>query len=325
LARGLHIPFGTSGGFRTARRESVQCLCFVSVAIGRHGQVLPFLPFPTFPEEKVHFMRFKNSYAAAVAAAVSAVVFSAAFQPVQASIIVIDDFTQAQVATASGAGSAVSADVQQAGSFGGFNTRGTIADYLQSSTRGTRTVLSTSNGTGTGTLQLTNNGSGAGQTTAVGAQSLINYYFDPEGSSVDMTGQQYPGFWIETAATSSTPGNAFTGYIYVTTGTGGGDSVQLDLPGMWAPNTGTGILFSTLSALNPALDFTKVRYFEVGIKNVAPLPGSTAYNASANFTAISVPEPTHLVFVAGIGATLGAWRLRKLRRTRTAAGEAIAS
>jgi hypothetical protein len=87
LARGLHIPFGTSGGFRTARRESVQCLCFVSVAIGRHGLVLPFLPFPTFPEEKVHFMRFKNSYAAAVAAAVSAVVFSAAFQPAEASFI----------------------------------------------------------------------------------------------------------------------------------------------------------------------------------------------------------------------------------------------
>ena len=269
-------------------------------------------------------MRFKNSYAAAVAAAVSAVVFSAAFQPVQASIIVIDDFTQAQVATASGTGTTVTADTSQAGSFGGFDTRGTYAEYLQSSTRGTRTVLSTSNGTGTGTLQLTNNGSGAGQTTAVGAQSLIGYYFDPDGSSVDMTGQQYPGFWFETAATSSTPGNAFTGYIFVTTGTGS-DSVQLDLPGMWAPNTGTGILFSTLSALNPALDFTKVRYFEVGIKNVAPLPGSTAYNASANFTAISVPEPTHLVFVAGIGATLGAWRLRKLRRSREAAGDAIAS
>jgi hypothetical protein len=36
---------------------------------------------------KVHFMRFKNSYAAAVAAAVSAVVFSAAFQPAEASFI----------------------------------------------------------------------------------------------------------------------------------------------------------------------------------------------------------------------------------------------
>ena len=36
---------------------------------------------------KVHFMRFTNSYAAAVAAAVAAVVFSAAFQPVEAAVI----------------------------------------------------------------------------------------------------------------------------------------------------------------------------------------------------------------------------------------------
>jgi hypothetical protein len=40
---------------------------------------------------------------------------------------------------------------------------------------------------------------------------------------------------------------------------------------------------------------------------------------------LGVPEPTHMVFVAGIGAALGAWRLRKLRRSREAAGEAIAS
>jgi formylglycine-generating enzyme len=57
---------------------------------GRHGSVLPFLPFPTFPEEKVHFMRFRNSYAAAVAAAVCAVVFSAVFQPTEAVAITID-------------------------------------------------------------------------------------------------------------------------------------------------------------------------------------------------------------------------------------------
>ncbi len=30
----------------------------------------------------------------------------------------------------------------------------------------------------------------------------------------------------------------------------------------------------------------------------------------------SVPEPTHMVFVAGVGAALGAWRMRKLRRNR---------
>jgi hypothetical protein len=46
LARGLHIPFGTTGGFRTARRESVQCLCFVSVAMVVTGQFFHSFRFP---------------------------------------------------------------------------------------------------------------------------------------------------------------------------------------------------------------------------------------------------------------------------------------
>jgi hypothetical protein len=49
-----------------------------------------------------------------------------------------------------------------------------------------------------------------------------------------------------------------------------------------------------------------------------------AFSASVTFTEIAlVPEPTHMVFVAGIGAALGAWRMRKLRRNR-AASEASA-
>jgi formylglycine-generating enzyme required for sulfatase activity len=35
---------------------------------------------------------------------------------------------------------------------------------------------------------------------------------------------------------------------------------------------------------------------------------------SNGFRLVTVPEPTQLVFVAGVGAALGAWRLRKLRR-----------
>ena len=44
----------------------------------------------------------------------------------------------------------------------------------------------------------------------------------------------------------------------------------------------------------------------------------------ALYKAQPVPEPTQMVSVAGIGAAYGAWRLRKLRRSREAAGEAIA-
>jgi hypothetical protein len=266
-------------------------------------------------------MRFKNSLAAAVAAAVSAVVFSAAFQPAEASTITIDSFTQAQVATGSGGPAVpiVSTSVDEPGSFGGFDTRLIEGQYAQNVTRGTRTVVATSNGSGTGTLQLTNNGSGNGATVAEDAVSVFSY---TTGGAVDLTGQQYPGFWIETAATSSTPSDAFKGFIQVSTS--GGQSVTYDLPGMWAPNTGTGILFSTLTAINPSLNFTQVEQVTVGIKNTATLPGSTPYNATAQFTLIAVPEPTQMVFVAGVGAALGAWRLRKLRRSREAAGDAIA-
>jgi hypothetical protein len=261
-------------------------------------------------------MRIRSSFAAAVAAAMSAVIFSAAFQPVQASIIVIDDFTQSQVATNSGGSTTpnVFATDTGSGDFGGFSDRDTSASYGQASTRGVRTVQSSSNGSGTGTLQLTNSGAGNGTTPvsfATGAYSYFGYL----GTPIDLTGQQYPGFWIETAATSSTPSNAFKGYMQVSTG-GGAQTVTYDLPDMWAPNTGTGILFSTLSTINPNLDFTQVDGVYVGIRNTATLAGSTAYNATANFTAISVPEPTHMVFVAGVGAALGAWRMRKLRRNR---------
>lgn len=41
LARGLLFISGTARGFRTARRASVQCLCFASMALGRHASVLP--------------------------------------------------------------------------------------------------------------------------------------------------------------------------------------------------------------------------------------------------------------------------------------------
>jgi len=42
--------------------------------------------------------------------------------------------------------------------------------------------------------------------------------------------------------------------------------------------------------------------------------GSVAYANAMQVRLLVVPEPTQMVFVAGVGAALGAWRLRKLRR-----------
>jgi hypothetical protein len=323
LAREVPLPSGTTGDRHTAGRESrvssgSPAAPVRSVLFFRFSIRFRLLFSNTFTFRNVSSMHIRSSFAAAVAAAMSAVVFSAAFQPVQASIIVIDDFTQSQSATNSGGSNIanVSATDNKSGDFGGFSDRATNATYGQASTRGVRTVQSTSNSSGTGTLQLTNDGAGNG-TTPVSFSNGAFSYFGYLGTSIDLTGQQ--GFWIETAATSSTPANAFKGFMQVST-LGSAETVTYDLPGMWAPNTGTGILFETLLAINSNLDFTQVDAVYVGIRNTGTLDGSTAYNATANFTAISVvPEPSQMVFVAGVGATLGAWRLRKLRRNRAAA------
>jgi hypothetical protein len=277
--------------------------------------------------EKDHIMRIQKSFAAAVAATVAAVMFSAAIQPVEANIIVIDNFNQAQTASASGSGSSVSASDYLPGSFGGFVDREAAGNYGQLASRGFRTALASSGG-GAGTLTLTNNGVGTGQTQVGfitnGAYAYFGYYSG--FTSVDLTGQQYAGFWIETGATSSTKVagiDAFKGYIQVST-SGGTEGVTYNLPSMWAPNTSTGILFSTLLAINPNLDFTDVDGVYVGISNTSALAGSTAYDASAEFKMIAVPEPSQISLLAGAAVTLGAWRRRRLRRDESANGEALA-
>jgi len=97
----------------------------------------------------------------------------------------------------------------------------------------------------------------------------------------------------------------------------------------WTSFTTYDIPFSAF----PGVDFTQAGILSVGMSpqtgtdgSSVPVAGNVAYSSSATFTEISlVPEPTHLVLVAGVGAALGMWRLRKLRRNVEAAGDAIAS
>jgi hypothetical protein len=82
-----------------------------------------------------------------------------------------------------------------------------------------------------------------------------------------------------------------------------------------------------------SFDWTQVNGLGYGLGRSQSLPGSPSLavpNNAAFATSVSldsitiVPEPTQMVSVAGIGAAYGAWRLRKLRRSRTAAGDAVA-
>jgi hypothetical protein len=291
---------------------------------GRHGSVLPFLPFPTFPEEKVHFMRFTNSYAAAVAAAVAAVVFSAAFQPVQAAPILIDNFTTGITGTtATGTSSFVSANLSTSGSFGVFDSRDSLGRSIQSTPRGSRTTSVGVFNSGTGTVLLSNNGAGAGSLS--GNEAEIAY---SSPTLVNLTTGGNDGFQITTGAVSNNL-SSMSAYVWVNDPNG---TYYYTLPSksFWTSFTTYNVPFSDF----PGIDFTQVGIIGVGMSpqpdsegsTSVPVAGNVAYSSSATFTEISVvPEPTQLGLVAGVGAALGMWRLRKLRRNGEAAGDAIAS
>ena len=260
-------------------------------------------------------MRSYNSFAAAIAAAVATFLFSAGMQPIEASSIVLDDFTLLGGGTASGSGTAATvlkSDLQS-GSFGGFEDRESTASYAQNTPRGTRTVEASS-GSGLGTLRLINSGSGSGTTSAGFAYAYFGYL---SGTlNVNLMGSGNTGFRIETGATSTnSPAGAFTGYVRVSTyGTNGPQSAEFLLPGMWAANAVTEILFSQLTADNPQLDLTDTTEVYVGFKNTAPLAGSTAYNGTATFTKISVvPEPQSLAILGSGWAAIAAGLIRRRR------------
>ena len=271
-------------------------------------------------------MRFKNSYAAAVAAAVSAVVFSAAFQPVQAAPILIDNFTTLIGGTTVTASTALSvfAQVSGSGSFGAFDFRESLGQFSQFATprSGKTTSVGVFN-SGTGTVLLSNNGAGTGSITYQDAQIL---YSTSGTSTLNLTTGGNDALRIKTGAVSNNLGS-MSAYVMATDVD---SSYWYTLPSnsFWTSFTTYNVPFSAF----PGIDFTQVYTFQVGIGpgidsagGVVPVAGNVAYSSSATFTEISlVPEPTQMVSVAAVGAMYGAWRLRKLRRSREAAGNAIA-
>jgi hypothetical protein len=281
-------------------------------------------------------MRFKNSYAAAVAAAVSAVVFSAAFQPAaNAAPIVIDSFTNQSSPTTIASSTAAlggvnylqtpgngTAGVPTGGLFPNREFNASQVQFFFGAPTSPLQTFSASFNTTTGTsLTMVNAKSTGSVTPANILQGYTNVsYF---GSAVDIAALSMDSIRIKKAGSS--PGTSeFTGTISIGSGTG---SAQYQLTAaQWFSNTTLDIPFSSFTGF---LDLTSVN--RISVTSSAILDSQTdvvknqAYSASVTFTEIAlVPEPTHMVFVAGIGAGLGAWRLRKLRRSREAAGDATA-
>jgi hypothetical protein len=287
-------------------------------------------------------MRFKNSYAAAVAAAVAAVVFSAAFQPAEAALVVIDDFNNTPVSI-SGSSSNVggtsftilSLDSTPSGNTA-FTNRFAGVDITQSGGSGTRTAANFYAST-----SVNSGSNGLGVLTA--------------GKNAIATGTAYPNifqlslfYWVGDVSNLTDTGilSVDKMRVVIAAASTSGTGVSLAGPGFtvfdvngntaaWTPPFAAGTYegkFDTDFVYDVqnapfVFDWTQVTQLNYGWERSA---NSSAASAPAFATSVSldsitiVPEPTHMVSVAGIGAALGAWRLRKLRRSRTAAGDAIA-
>ena len=129
-----------------------------------------------------------------------------------------------------------------------------------------------------------------------------------------------PGFFIETGPNVALPAIAQSYVNVLSDGATIGGGVIL--PFNWAPNQTYYIPFSSIVPDLDPINFAAISVVALGFQINAP--GNVSSSGQVEFTLVAVPEPTHMVSVAGVGAALGAWRLRKLRRSRTAAGDAIA-
>jgi hypothetical protein len=243
---------------------------------------------------------------------VSAVVFSAAFQPAEAALITIDNFTQA-TGTNSVSGNSSSEAVSDSASITGpFDTRDRNAgDNIDEPPRPFRTY-STSVGSGVGTVSYAITGTASGE----GVYLDGGFVYTNTGGDVDLlalTAGGLPGFFIKTGPNTTLP--AIAGSYMSVQSEGGLQSGDYSLPSNWAPNQTYYIPFASFVPSGDPVNFAAVSYFAFGF-NVDPAPGNVSSSGQVEFTLVAVPEPTHMVSVAGVGAALGAWRLRKLRRNR---------
>ena len=309
-----------------------------TVAIGYVPPLQPDGAVSDRPPEKVHFMRFKNSYAAAVAAAVAAVVFSAAFQPAEAGIVTIDNFSNSATNTATSSGIGDTLELQNVDQ--PITTVFDVRQVGQQFTQSGGTFLTAAVFSGTAVVS---GGIGTFTSTKAALPSGISYptlsldstlaWTNADSSPVNLLGDGVGGFndrmkfvissWTQSGSGTGTWNNyAGIGVIDIDS-----NIAVLDWSSSGVPIGTTEVPFSSF-VLQSGTTFnwgsvTRVSYDS----NVRPPDGgfTGALTNSIQFDSIqAVPEPTQMVSVAAVGAMYGAWRLRKLRRNREAAGDAIA-
>ena len=245
--------------------------------------------------EKVHFMRFKNSYAAAVAAAVSAVVFSAAFQPASARAATISEPNLV---------SGLAANLANTGYSSFFATTSATTVYGPNSAA--YGPLNATNGSGGGAgLDFVFAGNDSNQRLA------LTGFNDQVGLVRIWSSDLRPLQVTIRSSTSST--NSITAGSYETLLT-----PTTSLAGSWI-TTGTapdGLVYRDFIYNSPVAG-TRSIYFGFGAGN--DTTGSTGFARISEVQVFAVPEPGSLALF-GIGAlgVLGLLRRRgALTRSRS--------
>ena len=280
------------------------------VPITTHRQFLP-----STPEDR--FMRFKI-----FAAALSAVVLSAAFQSAEAGLV-IDDFNNNS--TSSSGSSTAPGDLVKSTSTpsgnSGFDTRSSDINFNQFGGSGrtaanfTGSFAVNTGGNGLGVLSMGKDALTSGSSYNTLAQSGFMSWYNQNNSAVNLAGD---GLQVVIAAssTSGRPDNSpipsFNAYDI-------NGNHALWSPGPFAPGTYTGN-YATDWGYTGTFDWTQVTRLEFGNGRLFTSGDrAAAFATSVSFDSIGVvnpvPEPsTYAMAFAGLAC--GAWQMVRRRRAR---------
>jgi hypothetical protein len=270
-------------------------------------------------------MRIHKSFVSAVAAAVAAIGCSVAMQPVEAGPVVIG--TPVGSADSSGnigarirwGGTGFEAGIRRGsptnGNYTNLNPAGTPAWVV-----GTPYKFETNWAWDTGIFSLSVDFDGS--STFGPGETVTQAFTGGPGTGASRQNFGFYGLRIFGDQTSSTATSQLTNLVVAGT-------PQADI--VLAANTSLTTEYANSNQVlgdgNTVLDANTWNGLTLTGNITFTTPGTGTERPSWTISLLNpqpVPEPTQMVSVAGIGAAFGAWRLRKLRRSRMTAGEATA-
>ncbi len=270
-------------------------------------------------------MRSFKSFAVAVAAAVAAVVFSSAFQQVEAGPVAIGvpvgspDSAGNIGARIRWGGTGFEAGIRRGsptnGNYTNLNPFGTPAWVV-----GTPYKFETNWAWDTGIFSLSVDFDGS--STFGPGETVTQAFTGGAGTGASRQNFGFYGLRIFGDQTSSTATSQLTNLVVA-----GTPQADIVLPANSSLTTEYVNLNQVLGDGNTVLDANTWTGLTVTGNITVTTPGTGTERPSWTISLLNpqpVPEPSTMLMLAGAGVGFGAWRLRKLRRGRPAAGEALA-